>query len=826
MEWIAGSMGSDDLATRSDDLVIATESFPGLFLIISAVAEGDEAADFRVEMANSAACEEFGLSIDDIRGASVRTLIPVTDRATVLDSKLREAWVKQRTVDFHLDAPIESVQSGDSAGRWLARCVPDGRRLFLSMTKMPTPPARNPVAGGLHAEDFDRAIEASLLGIATISIDDGAVENANPLLGRILGTEASSLRGSFLADSVAPDDRGAFRVALQKLGMNPYVSQYLALTLECVDGKRRAVKIAMTEVGGGRVLLQVLDQTRETDELALASQRADDFALLAESISDAVLRLDTEGHIIWSSPSVKELLGVPARDVVGQPVWRFVTREYARAAHSAVISAAAGTEARDFLLQTSSRDREPTWVRSSTRPIRAAQGGIDGVIFTLRDVDAEIKALSRLDDLAMRDPLSGMGTRQAMVARLAEDLEVAGARLALIEVHLDQLGRLNSAITFSGADEVIATIGHRLSDFVGARGDSFRISGSDFGIILRETESVSHTRAMAERLLAICGQPITVGEFTITPSVSIGVAVANNADGQKLLYDSHRAVCTAKARGRNQVAVADDRGGLEATRWLVDEAELNDALREGRYSAFFQPIVTLSDGALAGFEVLVRCRQSDGSATLPPGQIAIAEATGLIKDIDRLVLRQALELLKGIDSRYFISINASVRSLADPSYLPWVEKLVADSGINSSRVKIEVTESTALAVTPSMQRAMERLADHGFSWYLDDFGTGYSSVSSLRDLPMSGLKLDRSFTAGLVANANRIQALTQGVLQLADQMGLTTVAEGVEKQEEADLLAAQGWKFGQGWLFGRAMPAEAARILASETLAQALSGPG
>lgn len=813
---------SDDIAAIRDDLKAAIESFPGLFLIVSAVNEDDGTADFRVEMANSAACDVLGMSIEDIKGESVRALFPVASGTPVLERKLDEASLNQRTVDFD---PGALVDSDDPAGRWRARCVPDGRRLFLSITKIPTPAVPNVSAGGLTAGDFGRAVEASPVGIVTITIHDGIIENANPVMGRIMGTRAGSLLGSRLADSVALADRPTVGVALETLRLNPDVSQHVVLTLAGVDGKQRNVEIAMTTAGGGRALLQVLDRTEEIGELTLFSQRADDFGLLVGNTSNTVLRLDTAGQIRWASPSVEDFLGVSAANAVGQPVTRFTTVEFSPAVNSAVISAVAGNEVRDLPLRVRRRDGDSRWVRSSVLPFRTARGDVGGVVVVLQDSDAELKTTAKLEDLALRDPLSGMGTRQAMVARLTEELEAPGARLSLLEVHLDQLRRLNDEITFSAADEVITTLGQRLTALIGARGEVYRISGSDFGIIVRETESASQARALAEWARTVCGQPIKVGEFTVTPSVSVGVASAEGSDVHRLLYDAHRAMRIAKACGRNQVATADDRGGLEATRWLVDESELNDALREGRYAAFFQPIVTLPDGALAGFEVLVRCRQPDGSAVLPAGQMAIAEATGLIKDIDRLVMRQALALLKSIDSRYFMSINASVRSLADPSYLPWVEKLVDDVGVEPSRVTIEVTESTALAVPPSVRRAMERFADRGFSWYLDDFGTGYSSLSSLRDLPMSGLKLDRSFTALVVADSNRVRDLTQGVVRLADQMGLTTVVEGVEKQQEADLLAAQGWKFGQGWLFGRAMSADAARLLACGTPASAGSGP-
>lgn len=819
----AGIYDSDNVAELRDALETVIDSFPDYYFVFRAVHSDGQLTDFRLELANQAVCEALGCSIEDIRGESAEYLFPFTDKLAPLGSRLSEAAARQFPADFDLgDSPFE--KDGATPVRLRARCIPDGDRLYLSVTRVSAPSGTNSAAN-LPRSDFDKWLKASPFGIAVVILNSGLIELTNKPFDRILGSDSAAVRGRFLEDFLSDADRRVYRGAVMRLRGAEGHSQQLSLRVNQARGKTRHVQVVMSTFPNGRAVVQMLDRTREAEVLEMAEERGRDFELLAESMSDVVLRLDSAGTVEWCSPSGMKFFDRSSGEIVGHHILTFIHRDFAGAARTALTAAASGQTKKDFLLRILRRDGDSTWAQGLARPIMTPRGGIVGVVLALRDVNAEQAARAKFEELSLRDPLTGLGTRAGLIARLPEELSDPNPRVAVLKFHYDRLGRLNDAITFAGADQVITEIGDRLHSHIGARGDAYRIGPADFAILLRETDTISQALLMAERLRTLCAQPISVGDFRVIPSLSIGVAVARNADANRLLYDANRAMRTAKLRGGNQCALADDRGGLEETRWLVDEAELNDALREGRYNAFYQPIVTLPDEHLAGFEVLVRCRHPDGRATLPPGQMAVAEATGLIKEIDRLVMREALFFLRGLDDRLFLSVNVSVRSLADPSYLQWVEQSVANAGVAPSRVRLEVTESTALAVPPSVRLAMERLSGKGFTWYMDDFGTGYSSLASLRDLPMGGLKLDRTFTAALAENRDKVRNLTKGLARLADDMGLVTVAEGVETREEADILAAQGWRFGQGWLYGRAMSASDAGKLASSGTASADSDP-
>jgi EAL domain-containing protein (putative c-di-GMP-specific phosphodiesterase class I) len=195
----------------------------------------------------------------------------------------------------------------------------------------------------------------------------------------------------------------------------------------------------------------------------------------------------------------------------------------------------------------------------------------------------------------------------------------------------------------------------------------------------------------------------------------------------------------------------------------------------------------------------------------PDSFIPFAERSDLVLPLDRAVLRDAVALLARLDDDRKVAVNVSAQSLAAPDLAEHVLKVLADAGVPPSRLHLEITETALVHVTDQVQAAMRALALEGVRWYVDDFGTGYSSITHLRDLPIAGLKLDRSFTAGLGDGDVTSERIVQALAGLARGLELDTVAEGVETLSEADVLAAHGWRHAQGWLFGRAVPAREVR---------------
>ncbi|MEI8081814.1 MAG: EAL domain-containing protein, partial [Actinomycetes bacterium] len=196
----------------------------------------------------------------------------------------------------------------------------------------------------------------------------------------------------------------------------------------------------------------------------------------------------------------------------------------------------------------------------------------------------------------------------------------------------------------------------------------------------------------------------------------------------------------------------------------------------------------------------------DGCVIDPAGFLPLAERTDLITEVDQAVLVQSVQRLRALAAPLFVAVNVSATSIATRGYAQQVTETLNNSGVDPIRLHLEFTETALLGTTDGVKQAMAELSGIGVRWYVDDFGTGYSSISHLRDLPVAGLKLDLSFTAGLVSKDPTCENLAQALVGLAGGLGLDTVAEGIETQQQADILIAQGWQHGQGWLHGRSQP--------------------
>lgn len=216
------------------------------------------------------------------------------------------------------------------------------------------------------------------------------------------------------------------------------------------------------------------------------------------------------------------------------------------------------------------------------------------------------------------------------------------------------------------------------------------------------------------------------------------------------------------------------------------------------------PVVSLWDGRVLGVEMLARWRTPDGRVLLPAQFLPRVDEAGLWEDLDHAVLTQGLQAGAALPAAVGIGVNLSAASLYRPDLADWLRGEMDTAGILPNRLHLELTETSVLRVDARVTAAMQEVADAGVRWWVDDFGTGYSSISHLRDLPITGMKLDRSFTAGITDRKTRNARLALGLAGLAAGLGLDTIAEGVETRQQAQLLAEQGWQMGQGLLFGAA----------------------
>jgi diguanylate cyclase (GGDEF)-like protein/PAS domain S-box-containing protein len=535
------------------------------------------------------------------------------------------------------------------------------------------------------------------------------------------------------------------------------------------------------------------------------------YRLLAQNAMDLVFSLDVSAIIQWVSPSVTALLEYEPAELIGQFGAVLLHPDDLPILLDAATEARAGRPA-SCRIRMRSKSGQDRWVEATPRAIFDDERVIVGGVIGVRDIHDEVLTAQALEHEVAFDGLTGLAKRTLALERIQEILDTRKSPgWALLCVGVNGLTAVNQAFTYAAGDDVLRTVAKRLVQAAGAADRVARITGDEFVVMLRDVITSTDAGNAAERLLAATRGPVGVVDERFNVTCSVGIAVADGHDAQALLRDATAAMRQASSKGGDRWELLGADVAAETRHALSVQAALREALAVGEIEAWYMPIADIHDARVHGFEALVRWVHPDGTVTGPAEFLEIAERSNLIIAIDRLMIAKASLELAALPPDQHIAVNVSAATLSSGILEAAVRDALATTGVNPTRLHIEVTETALLDVTETMTQTMGSLAAFGISWWVDDFGTGFSSISHLRDLPVTGLKLDRSFTAGITKHDDHVARLTQGLAGLANGLRLATVAEGVETQEQASILAGQGWQLGQGWLYGRPQPMSAFR---------------
>lgn len=582
------------------------------------------------------------------------------------------------------------------------------------------------------------------------------------------------------------------------------------IPVTCVnaDGCDRHVEISGV-ILNEMLIVSLIDVTDTVAAQAELRRREAEFRLLAENASDLVVRAGADGRLEWISPSVTGLLGWTAGELTGRPLRSVVHPEEQSRLGNLLQRVGAGENgSREVRLCRKGGDYR--WLDLAFRPLRGATGEVNGWVAGGRDIDQEVGMRRELDHALRHDPLTGLSTRPVMLERLTDalaDLDPGQSELAVLSIGIDGLSLMNDAYTHQAGDQVLAQLAIRITRFLGSSDQVGRGTGDEFLVLLPRLASAADADPIAEALRQACQGRLPVGSQSIETTVSVGVATAGQgADPDGLIRDASLALRLAKSRGRNRSEFVDPKLAESARHRLSLLEEIRSGLGRGEFQPWFMPIVNLGDGSLRGYEALVRWIRPDGSVAEPGSFLPAVQQGPLATSLDHAVLSRSIEALAHLPAPLTVAVNLCPASVGQEGLVEVVRELLQRAGAPASRLHLELTESALLTVSAGIRRTIEELAALGVSWYVDDFGTGYSSISHLRDLPIAGLKLDRSFTLGVAAGATRATRLAKGLQGLAEGLDLDTVAEGVKTAEVAARLERQGWRRGQGWLYGKAAP--------------------
>lgn len=434
------------------------------------------------------------------------------------------------------------------------------------------------------------------------------------------------------------------------------------------------------------------------------------------------------------------------------------------------------------------------------------------------DITARKRAELKLSWLADHDPLTGLFNRR----RLLEELEEAVARAkryehsgALMFLDLDQFKYVNDTSGHPAGDRLLETLGESLPALLREVDVIGRLGGDEFAVVLGQAGAEEATQVAKKVLAHIQGSEFRYGDRLHKVSASIGIALfpEHGSNAKDLLSYADLAMYQAKdsGRGRCHVYSEDDQSHRILHERVLWKEKVETALAERRFVLCVQPIVEVQTGITSHYEVLLRMRDSDGGLLSPATFIEVAERVGLIDAIDRLVLSEAIgwqAKLKRHGRRVTFAINLSGHAFNDTELLPYLKRLLYESGLDPKQVILEMTETAAVADVRNARRLMEAIRELGCSFALDDFGRGFSSFYYLRELPMEYVKIDGSFVRGLVERPDD-QALVKAMGQIAKAFGKKTVAEHVESREVLALLRDFEIDYAQGYFTGKPVEVDA-----------------
>jgi diguanylate cyclase (GGDEF)-like protein/PAS domain S-box-containing protein len=456
--------------------------------------------------------------------------------------------------------------------------------------------------------------------------------------------------------------------------------------------------------------------------------------------------------------------------------------------------------------------------------LRDDAGRLQLVVTHFLDVTEKRAHEATLQRKIRQDSLTRLLSRSAFEDDLAKLIQARAGQVCVIYIDVDRFKTVNDSHGHGVGDEVLRALGGRLAALTPADALLARLGGDEFAIAL--PGSIRRAEALGGAIVRSCENAflLSCGPLTVTVSVGVSAAVSGES-AEGALHSADLAMYAAKQGGRDRIRMFDDGMRRNTQRRVVAEQSLRDALdgdRTKTLPVWFQPIVSLPTRRIVGAEALIRLRTADGQVVSPVDFIPIAEETGLVIPLGEHVLRTALAYLQQWGNRLpYVSVNVSPRQLAEPEFVPMLTRVLAASGLwDRSRLVLEITETSLLQNSLDLQERLEAIKALGVRMALDDFGTGYSSLTWLQSVPADIVKLDRSFVAGLASDSDKA-AIISAVLWLAKALGMSVIAEGVEEEEDAQMLARANCPAAQGYLFSRPVEPQAFEALLPSQPAEA-----
>jgi diguanylate cyclase (GGDEF)-like protein/PAS domain S-box-containing protein len=536
------------------------------------------------------------------------------------------------------------------------------------------------------------------------------------------------------------------------------------------------------------------------------------FRKLVQNASDVITVVDQDLVVRYQTPSVEQVLGYAPGELIGTGLLALIHPADAPLV-AAAISGVLGERSVEPTLECRIRRKDGRYLRTETIPAFVGDD-VQGCVLTTRDI-TERKALQdQLRHQAFHDSVTGLANRALLLDRTHHALErrsLTDAPLAVLFLDLDDFKTVNDSLGHEAGDELLAAVAQRLRASMRPSDTPARLGGDEFAILLEDLSDETEATRIAERALTSLADPFDLGGQSVLIRASVGIALVD-PDGvpraDDLLRDAEAAMYTAKREGTGGYACFAPSMHEALVQKLEFTAELRSAVERGEFQLLYQPIVELATGAMSGVEALVRWHHPVRGVVSPLDFIPLAEQTGLIVPIGRWVLHRACEEAArwhrtfGVPLQ--INVNVSVRQLQEAGFVEDVERALAETGLPAGSLCLEITETFLAGEESGGAELLQVLKRIGVRLAIDDFGTGYSSLSRLQHFPLDTLKIPKPFIDQLSAGAGE-SALARAITDLAGNLGLQVVAEGIEAELQWEQLRQLACRYGQGFHFARPM---------------------
>jgi diguanylate cyclase (GGDEF)-like protein/PAS domain S-box-containing protein len=572
------------------------------------------------------------------------------------------------------------------------------------------------------------------------------------------------------------------------------------LPLSLLRGEGMAALVVVHDISGRRA----------------AERQARLFERVFRNALEGICITDPEGAIVAVNPAFTTITGYPAEDAVGQTPRILKSHHHDSSFYEDMWRALVGEGRWEDEIWNRRRNGEvyPEWLSISAIP--GPTGRTEYYVAVFHDI-TELKAKeSQIQHQAHHDALTGLPNRALLRDRLGMAINGArreGRKVAVLSVDLDNFKQVNDSLGHMVGDIYLQQAAEQMRQMVRPQDTLARVGGDEFVVVLQDVENERDAAQVAERLLARFTEPVRVQEHELFVGASVGIALFpdDGDDPDTLVRNADIAMSRAKEQGKRRYHLFTPAMNERAVRRLSLEGDLHRALAAGDITAHYQPRVDLNTGLITGMEALARWTRADGSQEHPAEFIPLAEATGLIVPLGEHMLRLACAKTHALcdagHADLHVAVNLSVHQFRHRNLVGMVADVLAETGLPPHLLELEITESTIVTDADHAIRKLNQLAEMGIALSVDDFGTGYSSLYQLKNLPLTSLKIDRSFIRDIPDDPNDA-AIAATIITMADRLGLRVVAEGVETPEQLNFLLLEGCHEVQGFLFSRPLPPE------------------